>query len=176
MTILEQTPARALASIESSPTLFRTLLSGLDEESLHAREAPDKWSPFDVLGHMLHCEHEDWIPRFQRMLEYGEDKPFDAFDPDGHLEFCKGLDLEARLVQFETRRARSLEWLRAQPMDHAQLSRRGTHPTFGSVRFSEMLATWACHDRVHMAQVCRILCRQATDDVGPWRAFLPILG
>lgn len=176
MTILEQNPARAFASIESSPSIFRALLSGLDEESLHAKEAPGKWSPIEVMGHMVHCEEEDWVPRFRRMLEHGEDQPFDGFDPEGHFELCKGLDLEARLTRFEAERARNLEWLRAQPLDEAQMSLRGTHPSFGAVRFSEMLATWACHDRVHVAQVCRILCRQATDAVGPWRAFLPILG
>jgi hypothetical protein len=110
------------------------------------------------------------------MAAHGDAEPFAPFDPEGHRELCAGLDLAQRLERFEAGRAANLAWLREQPLDAAQLESPGRHPAFGPIRFREMLATWACHDRVHVAQACRVLCRQAKDAVGPWRAFLPILG
>ena len=176
MSQLDQTPERALAAIAATPAVMRALLEGLDEETLTANEGPGSWSPLDVVGHLVHCEEEDWVPRFRHMAAHGDSVPFPPFDPEGHRDLCAGLDLAQRLERFEAKRSENLAWLRSQPLDAAQLDSTGQHPTFGTIRFHQMLATWACHDRVHVAQACRVLCRQAKDAVGPWREFLPILG
>ncbi|HET8769831.1 MAG TPA: hypothetical protein VFM71_02500 [Gemmatimonadaceae bacterium] len=39
----------------------------------------------------------------------------------------------------------------------------------------QLLATWVTHDLGHLAQVSRVMAKRYRDDVGPWRAFLPVL-
>jgi hypothetical protein len=43
-------------------------------------EGPGAWSAYDVVGHLIHGERTDWIPRAKRILENGTTVPFDAFD------------------------------------------------------------------------------------------------
>ena len=39
----------------------------------------------------------------------------------------------------------------------------------------QLLATWVAHDLDHVAQISRVLARQYSDEVGPWRAYLRII-
>jgi hypothetical protein len=56
------------------------------------------------------------------------------------------------------------------------LQRRGVHPSFGEVTISQLLGTWVVHDLNHVGQIVKTMAKQYTDAVGPWRAFLPIIG
>lgn len=58
----------------------------------------------------------------------------------------------------------------------ADLARVGRHPEFGQVTLSELLATWVAHDLDHIVQIARVMGRQYTDAVGPWRNYLRIIG
>jgi len=175
MTTMELAPERAIEILERTPAVFRALLDGHDESWLRGDEGPGSWSPLDITAHMIHCEEEDWVPRFQIMMEHGETRPFDPFDPEGFRARYAELDLEQRLSRFERGRTANLKWLRDQPLDAEQLMLRGVHPEFGPVTFQEMLATWAVHDRSHTAQISRVMCRQYETAVGPWFKYLPIL-
>jgi hypothetical protein len=55
------------------------------------------------------------------------------------------------------------------------LDRRGRHPELGVVTLRQLLATWVAHDLDHIAQISRVLARQYSDEVGPWRAYLRII-
>ena len=174
MTTMELAPERAIEILERTPAVLRSLLEGHDESWLTYDEGPGTWSPFDIAAHLIHCEEEDWVPRFKIMIEAGESRPFDPFDPEGFRTRYAALDIEERLARFERGRAINLEWLASQPLDAAQIALRGVHPEFGSVSFGEMLATWAVHDRTHIAQISRVMCRQYERAVGPWVKYFPI--
>lgn len=169
-------PKRAFDILERTPRIVRGMLEGLDETWLHANEGPDTWSPFDIVAHYIQGEEDDWVPRFRIMLEHGEARPFEPFDRFAFIERYAGMDLDQRLRRFEELRDESLMFLRLQRLDDAQLAIRGTHPEFGPVTFGEMLATWTVHDLTHIAQMVRVMCKQNTAAVGPWSAYLPILG
>lgn len=51
----------------------------------------------------------------------------------------------------------------------------GRHPELGSVNLRQLLATWVVHDLNHLAQIARVMAKQYTAEVGPWRAYLSIL-
>lgn len=55
------------------------------------------------------------------------------------------------------------------------LNRRGSHPDFGTVTLSQLMATWVVHDLNHLGQIVKTLAKQYRDAVGPWREYLPIL-
>ena len=41
--------------------------------------------------------------------------------------------------------------------------------------FSAFVATWAAHDLNHLGQITEALAKRYREEVGPWRAFLPVL-
>jgi hypothetical protein len=56
------------------------LLRGLPEAWLRADEGPDTFSPFEVVGHLVHGERTDWIERAERIAEHGTSLAFEPFD------------------------------------------------------------------------------------------------
>jgi hypothetical protein len=167
--------ARAIAVLERTPAALAGLLSGLDETWTHANEGPGTWSPFDVVGHLIHGERTDWIPRLRIVLELGESRPFDPFDRFAQLEANRGKSIGDLLDEFAGLRAASLDALRSLRLSSAHLARTGTHPALGRVTASELLATWVVHDLNHLSQIARAMAHTLRDDVGPWREYLPIL-
>jgi hypothetical protein len=168
--------ADALPVLERTPATLRELLSGLPDDWVRATEGPDTWSPFDVVGHLVHGERTDWVPRVEHMIEHGDAVPFPPFEMDAMFEASKGLTLDELLDTFATLRAQSLERLVALGLTDADLARKGLHPEFGTVTMAQHLSTWVAHDLGHIAQIVRVMARQYTDAVGPWRRYLSIIG
>lgn len=165
----------SLAVLTRTPAVLDALLRGLPEGWTNAHEGGDTWSPFDVIGHLIHCERTDWIPRSRIILEYGESRAFDPFDRFAQFEESKGKTLDGMLDEFAALRAECLRSLAAMNLTAADLDRRGRHPAFGEVTLGQLLATWTAHDMGHIAQIVRAMARQYTDAVGPWEQYLSIL-
>lgn len=158
-----------------TPAALDALLRGTSPAWHARRDAPDTWSAFDVVGHLIHGEETDWIPRARIILEHGEARPFEPFDRFAQLERSAGKSLDQLLDQFAELRRESLEVVRGWRLTEAQLSLPGRHPALGAVTLRQLLATWAVHDLDHLAQIGRVLARRYTAEVGPWQAYLPIL-
>jgi len=152
------------------------LLLGLPARWIEADEGPGTWSPFDVVGHLIHGERTDWIPRVEHILEHGDAVPFPPFDREAMFAASKGVPLGELLDTFARLRAENLDRLTAMRLTDADLGRRGRHPDLGAVTLGQHLSTWVAHDLSHIAQVARVMARQYADAVGPWRAYLSILG
>jgi len=167
------TEARAL--LARTPALLDTWLRGLPDEWLRANEGGESWSPFDVLGHYIHGEKADWIPRLTRMLEHGTALPFDKFDRFAQFRDSEGKSVTELLDEIARRRAASLAAFDAFALDEAALDRRGLHPELGEVTVRELLACWVAHDLDHVMQIARVLAHRHRDEVGPWRAYLRII-
>ncbi|MBM3768370.1 MAG: DinB family protein [Acidobacteria bacterium] len=158
-----------------TPAVLRALLEGLPDAAWHANEGPGTWSPFDVIGHLIHGEHADWIPRARRILDHGESLDFDPFDREAQFRESEGKTPSELLVAFANAREESLTALRAMKLTDADLARTGTHPAFGRVTLGQLLATWVTHDLDHIAQVARVLAKRNAEAVGPWSEYLSIL-
>ena len=166
----------ALPVLRRTPAVLRLLLLDLPGSWIEATDGPGTWSPFDVVGHLIHAERTDWMPRVEHMLRHGDAVPFPAFDREAMFAASKGLSLSQLLDTFGQLRAQSLERLAALRLTDADLDRRGRHPELGAVTLRQHLATWVSHDLSHMSQVVRVMARQYSAAVGPWRAYLSILG
>ncbi len=165
----------SLAILERTPAALAALLAGAPHAWIVANEGPDTWSASDILGHLVHGEETDWIPRARIIMESGESRAFDPFDRLGMFETSKGKTIDALLDAFAERRARSLAVLRGWRLSPADLDRRGTHPAFGAVTMRQLLATWVVHDLGHIAQIARVMAKRYSADVGPWAEYLPVL-
>jgi hypothetical protein len=165
----------AMAILSRTPATLNALLRGAPGEWTMGNEGPDTWSPYDVLGHLIHGEETDWIPRARIILEHGEAKAFEPFDRFAQARKSKGKAIEDLLDEFATLRSKNLETLSQLGVTPEKLALRGTHPELGTVTLGELLATWVAHDLSHLAQALRVMSKQYTEAVGPWRQYLPIL-
>ncbi len=166
----------AFTLLPRTPHVLRALLSDLPERWTTATEGAGTWSPFDVLGHLIHGEQTDWIPRLEHILQHGDTLPFPPFDREAMFDASKGRALPELLDTFDAERRRSLARLRELSVTSADLGRPGRHPAFGQVALGQHLSTWVVHDLTHINQISRTLAAQYAEAVGPWRAYLSILG
>ena len=162
--------------LERTPAVLRTLLAGLPEPWIVANEGGESWNPFDVVGHLIHGERTDWMPRAELILTRGESVTFPVFDRFAEFEASRGKSLGELLDSFAELRAANLRRLRELAPGPVELARRGRHPDFGPVTLGQHLATWVAHDLSHIGQIVRVMARRYTAAVGPWRAYLPLLG
>ena len=132
-------------------------------------------SAFDVVGHLIHAERANWMPRAKMILEFGEAQAFVPFDRWAQMRESQGKSLGQLLDEFARLRAKNLDELRAMNLSQEDLERRGRHPALGTVTLSELLATWAAHDLTHLHQISRIMAHQYREVVGPFSKFLGVL-
>ena len=168
---LEQT----IALLSRTPAALDGLLRDLPETWTHRGEGEDTWTVFDVVGHLIYADRENWMPRARRILQFGEEQPFDPFDRQGHVRESQGKSLSQVLDEFDRVREGCLVDLRALNLTSEQMTKRGRHPALGPVTLSELLATWAAHDMTHLHQISRILAHQYREAVGPFAAYLGVL-
>jgi DinB family protein len=172
---VELTPADAVAVLERTPAALEAMLGGLPEAWLLANEGPDTFSPRDVVGHLIHGEETDWVPRMRIILEHGEAVPFTPFDRFAFRTASLGHSTDALLERFGALRRDSLRAVREVTLDAATLRRAGTHPGLGRVTLGQLFAAWVVHDLGHLKQVARAMAHQYREAVGPWREYLTIL-
>lgn len=161
--------------LERTPAALDALLRGLPNSWIRVTDGPDTWSPYDVLGHLIHGERTDWMPRLGIILEHGPDRPFDPFDRDAQFNEPEPGSVNGRLDEFQTLRAGNLERLRALRIGAAELDLQGAHPALGRVTVRQLLATWAAHDLAHVVQIGRTMARRYRNEVGPWAAYLSVM-
>ena len=158
-----------------TPTALDALLRDLPETWTLRNEGEKTWSAFDIVGHLIHGERTDWMPRAKRILQFGETKGFEPFDRLAQQRESQGKSLAHLLDEFARLRAENLNELRALNLQSEDLARRGLHPALGVVTLSQLLATWAAHDLTHLHQISRVMAHQYREAVGPWSAYLGVL-
>ncbi len=166
---------KAIEILTRTPEVLASLLTGLSDEWIYQNEGEETWSPFDVIGHLIHGEKTDWVQRMEIILNDGNDKEFKPFDRFAEFEESQGKSLNQLLTEFRDLRQQNLMILLSKPIDKETLHLKGIHPAFGEVTLKQLLATWVAHDLGHLAQIARVMAKQYTDEVGPWKEYLPIL-
>ena len=168
---LEQT----MALLANTPAALNAFLRNLPEAWTMRNEGEKSWTAFGVIGHLIHGEHTDWMPRARMILQHGDSKAFEPFDRFAQERNSKGKSLSELLDEFARLRTDGLRQLRALNLQEKDLERRGKHPQLGAVTLSQLLATWAAHDLTHLHQLSRVMAYQYREAVGPWSAFLGVM-
>src|SRR5688500_768374 len=164
-----------VAVLERTPATFRALRAGLPADWTRATEGPETWSPYDIVGHLIHGERTDWIARARIILEQGANRRFEPYDRFAQFRESQGKSLGQLLDEFQALRGENLITLRGFKLTDAQMTLEGEHPAFGTVTLQQLLATWVAHDLGHIAQIARVMAKQYREAVGPWREYLPVL-
>ncbi len=165
----------ALEVLERTPATLRALLGGLPEVWTTPNEGPDTFSAFDNVGHLIHGDRTDWMPRARIMLAPGPNRTFEPYDRFAQARESQGKSLAMLLDEFAALRAGNVAELRGWHLSDAHLALTGEHPALGVVTLEQLLATWVGHDLGHLAQIARVMAKQYRDSVGPWRAYLPVM-
>lgn len=167
--------ADGIAVLERTPATFRALLAGLPDACTATNEGPATFSPYDNVGHLIHGERTDWIPRARIILAQGANRRFEPFDRFAQVRESQGKSLTELLDEFARLRVENLATLRDWNLSERQLALTGEHPELGTVTLRQLLATWVAHDLGHVAQTARVMAKQYREAVGPWRVYLPVL-
>ena len=165
----------AIPLLERTPATLEALLVGLPDGWTDVNEGPDSWTVREILAHLIHGEHDDWVPRARQLLQWGTSQAFTPFDRTFGFEAARARPLAELVREFTKCRRDSLDALAALRLTSADLAREGRHPEFGVVTLSQHLATWVAHDLTHVSQIVRVMAVQYRDAVGPWSRYLRIV-
>ena len=167
--------ADGTAVLERTPGVLRAMLAGLPPGWIDATEGPETWSPYVIIGHLIHGERNDWVTRAGIVLAQGESRRFAPYDRFAQFRESEGKTLAVLLDEFALLRAGNLLMVRAWDLNDGQMALTGEHPAFGAVTLRQLLATWTAHDLGHIAQIARVMAKQYREAVGPWREYLPVM-
>jgi hypothetical protein len=166
---------QSIPLLQSTPSALNSLLRNLPTAWTETREGDGTWTVSDVVAHLAHCEATDWMPRARTILQFGSSKPFAPLNREAFLSSRLGKPLTALLDDFARLRSKNLAELLAMHLSPSELELHGTHPVFGPVTLSQLLATWTAHDLTHLHQISRIMAAQYREAVGPWSEYLGVL-
>lgn len=166
---------QAIDILARTPEVIALLLRNLSDDWIKLTEGGDTWSPYDVVGHLLHGEQTDWLARIEIILSNEEERKFKPFDRFAQFENSKGKSIDELINEFAIARANNLQKISLLNITLEDMDKTGIHPAFGSVTLSQLIATWVVHDLDHLAQISRILASRHKETVGPWVAYLRIL-
>jgi|SRR5947207_4080725 len=172
---MEQNLEHTISLLARTPPALDALLRDLQEAWTLRNEGENSWSAYEVVGHLIHGERTDWMPRTKMILQFGESRTFDPFDRWAQARESEGKSLDGLLDEFARLRSENLGELRALNLRPEDLARRGRHPALGAVTLSALLATWVAHDLTHLHQISRIMAHQYREAVGPWAKFLGVM-
>ncbi len=166
---------KTIEILDRTPRTVRSMLENLSDEWTQSETVDGSWNPFDIVGHYIHGEKTDWIPRLKIILAQGESIEFEPFDRFAQFILSKGRSLSDLLDEFEALRIENIKKLRELKITNDQLALKGMHPELGEVTLEQLLATWVVHDLNHIRQIVTGLAQKYSDNVGVWREYLSIL-
>jgi uncharacterized damage-inducible protein DinB len=166
---------QAIEILEQTPDTLSNLLGNLSNDWIRNNEGNNTWNPFDIVGHLIHGEETDWITRTKIILNNKGDKKFQPFDRFAQNERFKDKSLQELLMLFKNLRKKNIRFIKQLELEESMLEKTGVHPEFGEVKLRELLATWVVHDLNHIGQIVRVISKQYSNEVGPFKKYLPIL-
>jgi len=161
--------------LSRTPGVLRAMLSGLSQPWIVNNYGDKTFSPFDVVGHLVHGERYDYIARIQRILSEGDRVPLEKFDRYAMYEESKGKSIDDLLTEFAALRTANLDRVRTLRLEE-HLNDKGLHPVLGPVTMKDLLACWVAHDLNHIHQIAKCMAIQYREEVGPWAKFLGVYG
>src|SRR5580765_7532040 len=122
---MKYTVTGALEILERTPAVLTTLLGGLSGGWVLNNEGPETFSPYDVLGHLIHGEKTDWVPRAKMIMEFGSSRTFIPWDRFAQYEESKGKAMQQLLDEFAAIRKENMHWLKSLNLTERDLNKTG---------------------------------------------------
>ncbi len=165
---------KSIELLERSPATYETLLSNLNYDWNKINEGENTWSAYNIIGHLIHGEKTDWIPRAEIIL-HKEDKNFEPYDRFAQDKLYNKQTFEELINEFKTLRVHNINILKSWKLTESDLNKEGIHPDLGTVNLKQLIATWTIHDMVHLNQISRVMVKHYGEDIGPWKKYVRLL-
>lgn len=166
---------KTLEILDNTPSVLRALLSNLNEDWTQHNEGGESWSPYDVLGHLIHGEKTDHMARVNKILGDDPVNTFAPFDRFAQFEESKGKTIQQLLEEFAIVRKKNMDYLRSKKLQPFQFELVGNHPSLGVVTLRNLLSSWTVHDLTHISQITRVMAKQYKENIGPWIEYFRVL-
>ena len=166
---------RSYEILDRTPAVLQALLAGLHDDWIMNNEGPETFSPYDVVGHLIHGEKTDWAARTKMILKFENKKTFERWNREAMYEESEGKSLQQLLDEFAAIRKENMIWFKSLNLTEVDFNKKGMHPVLGDVTLRHLLATWVVHDLTHIAQITRVMAKQYKTEMGPWPEFFRIL-
>ncbi len=159
--------------LEVFPGLLTQLIQLLPSRVMGVADGPGRWSPQQVLAHLLQIEEASWIPRIHHFY-HGLHGPVPLVQPERHVDLYALRDTQDLLQAFRMQRSSNLRALEALKIGPDEWHRIGQHQEAGSVTVGQLVGTWAMHDLDHFAQILYVVGHDGRRLVGPLSRYLRI--
>jgi hypothetical protein len=143
-----------VASLDRGMRSLSVALSGVEADESRWRPSPERWSLVEIACHLLDEECLDFRARVASTLD-DPTRAWPPIDPErwARERGYRERDLSETLAALRGERLTSLDWLRG--LETADWTRAYDHPQLGALRAGDLLAAWAAHDLLHLAQIAR---------------------
>ena len=165
---------KSIELLERSPKTYETLFSNLNHDWNSINEGQNTWSAYNIIGHLIHGEKTDWIPRAKIILNQGN-KNFEPYDRFAQEKLYSTQTFEELIIEFKTLRINNVEILESWNLTEQDLSKEGIHPDLGIVNLKQLISTWTIHDMIHLNQISRVIVKHYEEDIGPWKKYVRLL-
>lgn len=165
---------KSIELLERSPETYEALLSNLKNDWNKINEGQDTWSAYNIVGHLIHGEKTDWIPRAEIILTK-ENKKFEPYDRFAQEKLYSTQTFEELINEFKELRVRNVDKLKSWNLTEQDLDKQGMHPDLGLVTLKQLISTWTIHDMIHFNQISRVIVKHYADDIGPWKKYVRLL-
>ncbi|MCH7494301.1 DinB family protein [bacterium] len=149
------------------PATLQAVAAGLDDPMWRARETPERWSPLEIVRHLLDEEREDFLPRAKAAVAGGEFPS--RINPQAWVteRAYNEADPQETMAAFAAEREASCEWLRT--LAPANLGKTLTAKDGFAMKAGDFVAAWRIHDLLHLRQITAAIATLEARRLSPWQ-------
>jgi len=167
--------SKSIELLERTPDVYSTLFKNSTHNWDKINEGKNTWNGYNIIGHLIHGEKTDWIPRAEIIMGNREDKTFVPYDRFAQEKLYSSQTTEELLKEFKKLRTENIQILKSWNLTEADLNKEGIHPDLKIVTLRELISTWTIHDMIHLNQISRTIVKHYSEDIGPWKEYVRLL-
>jgi DinB superfamily len=134
-----------------TPDRIRKLLRGLTERQLETKPAPGKWCIKEIVAHL--ADGEVILGSRYRFIGAHDRPPLPGYDQDAFVERLGPMNAKAADLADDFAMARAVNLGLFERLPAEAWDRVGLHAERGEESIRTTVATYAGHDRIHLAQI-----------------------
>lgn len=134
-----------------TPDRVRRLIRGLTEGQLETKPAPGKWCIKEIVAHL--ADGEVILGSRYRFIGAHDRPPLPGYDQDAFVERLGPMNAKAADLADDFAMARAVNLGLLERLPREAWDRVGLHAERGEESIRSTVATYAGHDRIHLAQI-----------------------
>ena len=166
---------KSIELLNRTPDMYSALFTNSEHRWDKIDEGAGTWNGYNIIGHLIHGEKTDWIPRAEIIMGNDGIKTFEPYDRFAQEKLYSTQTTEELLSEFRILRSKNIEKIKSWNLSKNDLDKKGIHPDLGIVTLRQLISTWTIHDLAHLNQISRVIVKHYSEDVGPWKKYTRLL-